>query len=171
MTERVSRPAQDILFPQTHRRTRKMKRRGTWRWRAAIHPRTETNKNLTLHWIFLILLVFVLSPCIIMFTSCVYVIFSKMYALFIFLPKPLYCASIISLLMFICLTVHIVNLLISIWMFCVFQSAFIDSTVIDILKMSVDSIPHCDSTYYLCFTHYYYYYLINIGWGKKCCFW
>ena len=36
--------------------------------------------------------------------------------------------------------------------------------VIDIFKMSVDSIPHCDTTYYLCFIHYYYYYyyLINI---------
>lgn len=43
-----------------------------------------------------------LLPCIFMFTSCVYVTFSKMYALFIFLPKPLYCASIISLLTFIC---------------------------------------------------------------------
>lgn len=89
------RPAQDILFPQqpqTHRR-RTLKATGCY----SSTDRNKQKPDIALD--FLIkscLFLYSFSPCIIMFTTCVNVTFSKMYALFLFLPKPLYCASIIS---------------------------------------------------------------------------
>lgn len=102
MTERVSRPAQDILFPPTPNSTKEEEEDTKATGCYSSTDRKQQKPDIALD--FLNLACFcTLSPCIIMFTSCVNVTFSKMYALFYFLPKPLYCASIISLLLLICL--------------------------------------------------------------------
>lgn len=111
-TVSLLRPSQDILphKPQTHRRRRK--RRRTSKHQAAAHSRTDANRKPTLHWnIFesrLFLYSCRVSSRLLHFT-----------ALLLFAKASVLCFS---------LTVHIVNILISIWMLRVFQSAFIDST-------------------------------------------
>lgn len=98
----------------------------TWRRQAAIHSQTETNKNPTLHWIFLILLVFVLFFRV---YSCL--LHAYMSRLAKCMHSLFFCQSlciVLLLLAYLHLFVNIVNILISIWMLRVFQSAFIDST-------------------------------------------
>lgn len=117
------------------------------------HRRTGSNKQLTLHWIFF-------TVHIIMFIS----------VLVLCMHSLICCQSLYIVLVFYqsCSSVHTVHILISIWTFVYSDLRLLKYNLVIFSNVS---IPHCDTTYSLCFTHSSSHYLMIYLLRTKSCFW